>query len=1037
MAFVVLIVALIPLSYLFTTSLIQAGQATNQQTALSIAEKWTEVLSNTTPPVNPSTGAVITDVASAPQGPAPTSAATTVASGSNNQNLATASTIDVASVANFAPASTTTPQYAQVTTGSGASAVTSTVTYTGLTTSPAALTGCSCGTGSGTMTTGSAVSQDVVVTPTEIRGNTTYTLLAKYSWETAQNSGASTQDLCSSGTPQLLKLTVSVSWGPNADGNQIDDSVMLNYPPSGVQTLGFIALQMSGDQTAYDAQYPSHPWSTRVQSIPVTITPLSGGSNTTLHLYPDSYGCVFAQVPQGTYSVTAADPVSGYPSGTTYGSPLFVANATGTVNALTHVWGQPTSLPTGTAPTVSVSIGAVTRVASQYSSQYPGFDQGSNLNLTYPSSTAVEDGVTCPGVNQITCVATGQVSGGTAAINWANGASWNSASAPTGVTRVASVACAGTTACVGVGYGPSGSVILHSSTSSGLNLSSDTVPAAALGAGASLNTVACPSASQCVAVGTSSTGSGIVLTGTIGTTTDSWTQDTLAGTTSLSGLVCPTASGCAAIGTTASGGPPVVATGPTGAGAWAVGTATGFTITGLTQLACPSTTSCVAIGTGQVGSGAAGPIVITGTVTGGTGLGTTGSTVAWTADALTSTTLTSLSQVVCPLPTKCLITGSGTSGTHTGALILYGGLGGPLSAEFPLDNGTTPVTTLSQLTCPSAGTCYAVGYLTSSGTTVPETFTGTVNATATANDTWSDDNPPTTVGTETVAAVSQVTCATATQCVSMATGTQSTGAPAGFLLATSNGTTWTAVSLPSSDANVAYFDGVSCTSGASATCSAAGASPTGSVIVTSTGGPTGSWSDQTPTGLSGNAATGIPIEINNSGLLPSQYINAVTPGASPNVTLLPDLYPFSGGYGLWAGDCAAEASSYNVAKAATTPGGTSGITNGMSTPTVPLGLVAVKVLNASGVNTGLPHAGVILTLTVPTNANGCGTDTYTLQTSGADGLSRTLVPYGTYNLSAGGTAEGTVVVSGNATTLTTTSGVVTTVSLPNPVTVSA
>jgi Tfp pilus assembly protein PilV len=119
-AFVVLIVALIPLSYLFTTSLIQAGQATNQQTALSIAEKWTEVLSNTTPPVNPSTGAVITDVASAPQGPAPTSAATTVASGSNNQNLATASTIDVASVANFAPASTTTPQYAQVTTGSGA-----------------------------------------------------------------------------------------------------------------------------------------------------------------------------------------------------------------------------------------------------------------------------------------------------------------------------------------------------------------------------------------------------------------------------------------------------------------------------------------------------------------------------------------------------------------------------------------------------------------------------------------------------------------------------------------------------------------------------------------------------------------------------------------------------------------------------------------------------------------------------------------------------------------------------------------------------
>jgi Tfp pilus assembly protein PilV len=38
-AFVVLMIALIPLSYLFTTSIIQAGQSKNQLTALSIAEK--------------------------------------------------------------------------------------------------------------------------------------------------------------------------------------------------------------------------------------------------------------------------------------------------------------------------------------------------------------------------------------------------------------------------------------------------------------------------------------------------------------------------------------------------------------------------------------------------------------------------------------------------------------------------------------------------------------------------------------------------------------------------------------------------------------------------------------------------------------------------------------------------------------------------------------------------------------------------------------------------------------------------------------
>ena len=75
-AFVVLMVALIPLSYLFTTSLIQAGQSKNQQTALSIAERWTETLSNTSPPVNPNSGAVIVDTTEPPSGPAPTFAQT-------------------------------------------------------------------------------------------------------------------------------------------------------------------------------------------------------------------------------------------------------------------------------------------------------------------------------------------------------------------------------------------------------------------------------------------------------------------------------------------------------------------------------------------------------------------------------------------------------------------------------------------------------------------------------------------------------------------------------------------------------------------------------------------------------------------------------------------------------------------------------------------------------------------------------------------------------------------------------------------------
>ena len=53
-------------------------------------------------------------------------------------------------------------------------------------------------------------------------------------------------------------------------------------------------------------------------------------------------------------------------------------------------------------------------------------------------------------------------------------------------------------------------------------------------------------------------------------------------------------------------------------------------------------------------------------------------------------------------------------------------------------------------------------------------------------------------------------------------------------------------------------------------------------------------------------------------------------------------------------------------------------------------------------------------------AAGCGSDTYSLQAAGADGLSRTLVPYGTYSLyvNGSGTAYGTVAVGETSATLT-------------------
>ncbi len=1106
-AFTVLMVALVPLSYLFTSAVIQAGQSTNQQTALSIAERWAETLSNTTPPVTASTGAVIVDTQEPPAGPAATFTPPTVTAASNNKALNTVTTINVTSTANFAAASAAVPQTAYVITGTAPNTVSNQITYTSMTaTSLTCPTTCS--TSSNVMATGNPVTQTEISTPTEVRGGTTYTLRSEYEWATTQNTGVvstpiaaasigaalpqstiylgsvsnllsasssnpqtlkvpttkGTQtvtytglqtspaaitgvsggtgtitsgnasqvpkpNLCTSGTPQLLKLTVSVSWGPNADVNNVQDSVMLNYPPAGVQTLGFVALQFTGDSGATDAQ--GNPWSERVTAIPVTLT---GPENITI--YPDEYGCAFAQVLPGNYTVTVANATSGIPIGSNYGSPSFVANTTGSYS--NSVWSPPTTEPQGGTPNVNVSIGAVTRIDTQYAANYPSYDQAATVNFSYPSTTAVEDGVVCPASGQVTCIASGESSASNGAdLNWLNASNgtWSTVGLPNGanVTRVTSIACAGATACIGVGYGTGGAVILHGTTGASPSVSLDSLGGVAgmSASPAQLTQVTCPTATQCVAVGTNSTGSGVVLAGTVGAGagSDTWTAATLpANVTSLSSLQCFAASsGCVALATTTTVGSPVIVSGPVTGGTWAVGSFTGFTVSSLSQATCPTTTSCLAIGTGKIGAGSTGPLVLSGVVTGGTGIGSPGSSVAWTADTLnpSTTTLTSLSSIVCPVTSpavKCLVSGTGTSGTTTGALFLYGPPAGPLSVEFPQASGS-PVSSIGQVTCPSATQCVAIGLSSST----PVIFTGAINGSGA--DTWTSDAVPSTAGT--VTALTQVVCPAASNCLIAANGSS----PAGYLFSTSNGSTWTNANLPASDAML-YFSGLACTAGASGTCSAVGASRTGAVVLTSKAGPTGSWSDTAPSNLGGYSTAGIPIEINNANLAPSPYVNAVQAGSATTVTQLPLLFPFQGGYSLWAGDCQAEgANSYAGTQVATIPGGISGVTPGMPVSVVPLGVLGLQVTHRNGSSAGLAYAGATASLTATTA--GCNADSYSLQTTGADGASRTEVPFGSYTLTVAGSAAGTLVVAANSVTFTPSGGSAATYQLPALVQVSA
>jgi hypothetical protein len=97
---------------------------------------------------------------------------------------------------------------------------------------------------------------------------------------------------------------------------------------------------------------------------------------------------------------------------------------------------------------------------------------------------------------------------------------------------------------------------------------------------------------------------------------------------------------------------------------------------------------------------------------------------------------------------------------------------------------------------------------------------------------------------------------------------------------------------------------------------------------------------------------------------------------------------------------------------------------------VPLGQLSLQVNHAS---TGLPYAGAAVIVTATTSGSGCGSDAYTLQSTGADGLSRTEVPFGSYTLSVGGSAIGSVVVGQTSVVYTPTSGSATTTTLPNPV----
>jgi type II secretory pathway pseudopilin PulG len=902
--------------------------------------------------------------------------------------------------------------------------------------------------------------------PTATVGGTVFTILAEYDWTGTQDA-KTPPDLCSSGGAQVLNLQVTVSWGR---GQQVTDTTILDYPPPGIPQYGYYQLQFAGATRSSDVS--GNSWSSRVRAIPVTFTALTPPVSPPppVTVYPDQYGCVFAELIPGNYTVGVTDPSAGTPTGTSFGSPSFVENLATDGN---HNPNEPTSLTVANAiPYVTIAAGVTTPLTTL------GYDEGSTIGLSYPSSTSTADGVTCPGiVNFITCISEGEGTPGSlgwlsttnpnppnATLAFASGSTWSSAATPSSPpspssatsTRIASVACV-SIACIGVGYGLTGTtshgVILADSTTTPGTFTADTIP----GNVASLTNVICPTAAACVAWGTLNTAGAppVVLAGTISSGGDTWSAVTLPSTTAttmatLNQVACAPALpvDCVAVGSVTPGqvsdlwgweaSGPLFGSGTSG-GTWFPPTVptTGLgNPPNLTRVACPSAGNCMATGTGTILGLGLGPIAVSALFS-----PATPGTIAWTP-VLPLVEPSSFSQLVCLPTNKCFAVG--TVGTQA---VIYSGTAGSIgSVILPIlllgVDYSVPGTSssISQVTCPSlpsSSECVAIGSSTTSGTTVPVILSGAIGTT----DTWSPNSIQTGI---TITSVSAVSCANTTNCAIAASNTSGANPTVAILYGTPGpSTSWSSATLPSADASTLYLTGISCTpTSGTSTCSAVGASPSSAVIMMATGGPaglgpTGAWTDYPANSgltLTGSPTSSIPIELAGGSLLKTggslgfwnPVAGTTTPGGIiTNTTSISDIFPFDAGYGLFAGDCNLEDATGAAGStvAATVPGNTAASPGSI----VPLGVLPIQVTPSAVA----PASGYVLTLMATTS--GCAADTYTLQPTGPDGLSRTEVPFGSYSLKVTSGASSftyTVIVAPGAVTVGSTLYL-----LPNPATV--
>jgi hypothetical protein len=803
-----------------------------------------------------------------------------------------------------------------------------------------------------------------------------YTESALFSWSPA---GSGTPDLCTAGLAPELLLQVTITWGAN---HTITDSTLLNFPPSGVVTEGFLGIQVNGDPAgAPPADATGIPWSQRVTHVPVTVAgPILTSSYS---LTPASNGCTFLELATGTYSVTVGSGPTNYTAN--YDEQSFQAQ-----------------------PGVSVNTDEITEVVFQY-------DEGADVSLQYPSTTAAEDGLACPNVSSgLTCIVTGQTATSSASPNVSplatalvkTSSGWSQATVPSSIVRIESTACSAGV-CIAGGYGASAAAAVVAQASSPGTWTASSLPAGLT----ALSQIVCPpgaTAPNCFAVGTNTAGHGVILSATISSAnppTVVWTQPSVPTVTAFSQLACPSSSAtpvCFVIGTAATSDISSFTGGTTPT--WTANTLP-VTPTGFTSLVCPSTTVCYASGLTSSAS-----VILS--LSGGT----------WTKDTFPGSpfSLSTTGLLACPSATQCYATATGktSSSGSVGPLLLS-------TAGIAWANMTLPSTTaaaLSQPVCASTSVCF-VPALTSSNTPLIWSLNSSSGP-------WVNDTLPAGL-----TSVTSVVCPSTTLCV--ADGTTPTAAA---ILSTTGGSapTWVSDTISGTTGSPVFLSGLVCMSTTS--CEAAGATEQQAITLDDTSSTTPVFSGSgTPTSLVGATAPGVylgnpPILISNLNLQPSTTLEyeAATTANAPILSIGP-LFPFASGYSVAVGECPSELAAAS-ASASTTPGdvGTPPSGNAAAQVTLPMGLLPIQVVNGSGA----PVSGATVTITDScssplTPLSGTNPANYSLPNTTVDGLSRADVIYSTYSVTVAlGLASATYTLTVSPTSVTVGS---TTTYLPNPV----